>query len=139
MFVHTTLADKSKRNEKKYSHFNCRSHFNPNYVHFQFCNSQAETTITQHSNNSPFFVLTKPLVVKGDGKIYPRNPTNGYVSKVSDGLFGCLGCGSSLNIFQECKNLRVPAVCRIYWQELWTHVPKTLYKSIPFFTIRGLL
>ena len=45
--------------------------------------------------------FSKPLVVIGDGKRYPRNPTNSYVSKFLDDFFGCLGCGSDLHIFRE--------------------------------------
>ena len=45
--------------------------------------------------------FSKPLVVIGDGKSYPRNPTNSYVSKFIDDNFGCLDCGSDLHIFRE--------------------------------------
>ena len=85
------------------SHLNPRSYSHPNHIHSHFYNSQAETTITQHSNPSPSLDLSKPLVVKGDGKIYPRNPTNSYVSKYTDGFFGYLGYGSDSLSFANAK------------------------------------
>ena len=28
-------------------------------------------------------------------------------------------------MFHECKENRILAVCIVYWQEIWTHIPKT--------------
>ena len=62
-------------------HLHPRSHSHITNDNSHFSNSQAETTITQHSDKSPSIDLSKPLVVKQDGKSYPRNPTNGYVTR----------------------------------------------------------
>ena len=94
-------------------------------MHSQFFNSQAETTITHHSNTSPSLNLSKPLVVKRDDKIYPRNPTNGYVTNFYDGFLVVLVVLLLSNIFRECKDHRDKAVRSVYWQKLWTHVSKT--------------
>jgi len=44
---------------------------------------------------------TRSLVIKQDGMIYPKNPTNGYVSQFTDGFDGCLGHGSNQNQFRK--------------------------------------
>ena len=80
-------------------HLNYRSHSHCNHVHFHFSNLQAETVNTQYSNTYPSLDFTKPLVVQGRDKNYPRNPTNGYVSNLSDGFFSCLDCGCNSYIF----------------------------------------
>ena len=93
-------VDKSKRIKILLSfHLNYRSYSNLNHVYSNFSNSEVKTTITQYSNTSPSLDLTKLLVVKEGGKSYLRNHTNGYVSKFTDGFFGCLGCGSNSYIF----------------------------------------
>ena len=40
-------------------------------------------------------VTDHPLVEQDDGKIYPTNPTNGYISQWVDGFRGRLACGST--------------------------------------------
>ena len=82
VLIQKTLAHESRIIKKLLSsHSHSRSHSNLNHAHSLFSNSQAETTITQHSNTSPSLDLSKYLVVIGDGNVYPRNPTNGYTSK----------------------------------------------------------
>ena len=98
--MHKTLADESKQIILLLSfHLNYRSHSHHNHAHPHFSNYQAKTTITHHSNTFLSLDLTKPLVVKGYGKSYTRNLTNGYVSKYSDIFFGCLSYGSKSHIF----------------------------------------
>ena len=138
--MHKTFADESRRVKTlSSSHLHPRSNFNLNHLHSYFSNSQAETTIIQHSNTSPSLDFSKPLVVKGDGKIYPCNPTNGYISKFTDSLFSCLGCGSDSRVFRECKSQHDNAIHKVYWQELLTHVPKTWEKSSPLLSRRSQL
>ena len=69
--------------------------------------------ITQHSNISPSIDLSKYLVVKGYGKSYPRNPTNGYVSTFPDSVFGCLGI-DLICISFEIEDHRVSVVRNVY-------------------------
>ena len=69
--------------------------------------SLAEQTLEAHSTPCP----TKPVVVCTDGKIYPTNPSNGYIGRLPDDVTGCLGCGSTEHRFRRCprsnkKNLR---------------------------------
>ena len=131
VLVHKTLADEAKRIKKLLSsHLYPRSHSHITNAYSHFSNSQAETTITQHSDTSLSIDLSKSLVVKQDGKIYPRK---GYVSKYSDDFFVCLGCGSGTHLFRECKDQRDRAVCTVYWQKLWAHVSKTREKPSPPF------
>ena len=105
ILIHKTLVDDSRRlNKLLSSHLHPRSHSNLNHVHSHFSNSQAETTITQHFNTSPSLGLSKPLVIKGDSKSYTRNPTNGNVSKLLDGFFGCLGCVSYSHLLRIQKS-----------------------------------
>ena len=75
------------------------------------------------------------MVVKQDGKSHPQNPSNGYVSKYPDDSFGCLGCGSITHRFRQCKDHSDPAVCKVYWQELWNHVPHTPENPSPPFIV----
>ena len=93
-----------------------------------------ELTIAKHSDPVPSVdSSSKPLVVKKDGQSYPRNPTNGYISRYPSNFFGCLGCGAVDHLFKECQHNRVSTVRSLYWQELWAHVPKTRKKiSHPF-------
>ena len=65
------------------------------------------------------------MVVKQDGESCLQNPSNGYVSKYLDDFFGCLGYGSSMHRFRQCKDHSDPVVRKVYWQELWAHVPHT--------------
>ena len=105
ILVHKTLADESRRVKTlSSSHLHPRSNSNLNHVHSYNSNSQAETTITQHFNTSPSLGLSKPLVIKGDSKSYTRNPTNGNVSKLLDGFFGCLGCVSYSHLLRIQKS-----------------------------------
>ena len=66
---------------------------NNSFVQSHHSGSSAEQTIVAHSNPAAK-ANERPLVIKKDGKSYPRNPTNDYVSRWPDGFFGCLGCGS---------------------------------------------
>ena len=129
VIVHKTLADEAKRIKKLLSsHLHPRSHSHshvPNALSHYSSNSQAETTITRHSELPPLIDTPKPMVVKQDGKSYPQNPSNGYVSKYPDGFFGCLGYGSSTHRFRKCKDHSDPAVRKVYWRELWAHVAHT--------------
>ena len=56
--------------------------------------SQAETTIRAHHPFSTIPMDNRPLVKGTDGKFYPKNPINNYVSRFSDEFIECLGCGS---------------------------------------------
>ena len=100
--MHKIFFDESRRIKKLLSsHSRPRLHSHINHVHSAFFDSQTETIITQHSNTFPSLDFSKSLVVKGDGKHYPRNPTNGYVSKFPDGFFGCLVCEFDSHIYCE--------------------------------------
>ena len=134
--MYKNLADETKRIAKLLSsHLSPRLHSNLiDSANFHYSNSQAELTIQQHSE--PPSILdssSRPLVVKRDGKSYPNNPTNEYISRYPDGFFGCLGRGASSHQFKECKDNKVNAVRRLYWQELWARVPQTRKRvSFPF-------
>ena len=127
VIVHKTLADEAKRIKKLLStHLHPRSHQHvPNALSHYTSNSQAETTITRHSDRTSSIDTPRPMVVKQDGKSYPTNPSNGYVSKYPDSFFGCLGCGSTDHQFRKCKDNRNHDVRKVYWQELWAHFPHT--------------
>ena len=136
MLVDQTLADESTRIKKLLSSYlNSCSYSYPNHIHSLFSNYQAETTITQYSNTSPSLDLTKLLVVKEGGKSYLRNHTNGYVSKFTDGFFGCLGCESNSYIFREWKDQRDSVVYNVYWQEFYAHILRRGEKLTTSFTL----
>ena len=84
--------------------------------------SQAEQTIQSKINRE------RPLVKGKDGRQYPKNPLNGYISQIADGFNGCLGCGSPDHRFRECSRRNDKAVHERIWQELWAHVPSTRKK-----------
>ena len=93
VIFHKTLADEATRIKKLLSsHLHPRSHSHvPNALSHYSSNSQTETTITRHSELPTSIDTPRPMVVKQDGKSYPQNPSNSYVSKYPDGFFGCLG------------------------------------------------
>ena len=103
VIVHKTLADEEKRIKKLLSsHLRPRSHSHvPNALSQYSSNSQAETSITRHSELPPPIDTPRLMVVKQGGKSSPQNPSNDYVSKYPDGFFGYLGCGSSTHRFRQ--------------------------------------
>ena len=134
--MYTHLADKTKHiNKLLSSHLSPRSQSNLiDSANFHYSNSQAKLTIEHHSDPPPHLnSSSRTLLVKKDGKSYLKNPTNGYISRFPNGFFGCLSCGASSHQFKECKDNRVNAVRRLYWQELWARVPQTRKRvSFPF-------
>lgn len=77
VLVHKKFTNEWNRITKLFfSHLNSRSDFNyySNLIHSHFSNFQAETTIKEHTNGFSSIDLSKPLVVKGDGKKLPQNP-----------------------------------------------------------------
>ena len=69
--------------------------------------STIEQTITQHINPDAR-QSERPLTTRNNGKHYPINPTNGYISKWEDGFQGCLACGASHCCFASCKQKHDP-------------------------------
>ena len=73
--------------------------------------SQVESTIHSHIPPSTHTQTLRSLVKGTDGKLYPKNPINNYVSRFVDGFSGCLGCGLVFHSFRVCpvkdsKNLK---------------------------------
>jgi len=56
--------------------------------------SAAEQTITQHITPEAK-QSERPLTTRNNDKVYPTNPTNGYISKWEDGFQGFWACGAS--------------------------------------------
>ena len=118
IIVHKNLADESKRIKQILS-----SHLLPRLqstlidsTNYHYSHAQAEETIVQHCNlTSNVDSSSKPLVVKEDGQSYPKNSTNGYISRYPNGVFGNLDCGASRHQFTECKDNRVNTVRSLYW------------------------
>ena len=50
----------------------------------------------------------KPLVIKDDEKQYPKNPENGYVSRLPTAFRGCLCCGQVRHQFNTFPQISVP-------------------------------
>ena len=71
----------------------------------------------------------RSLETKKVGKHYPRNPTNGYVSRWPDGFYDCLGCGSDNHRFAMCPQRTNKDFRQSFWQELWAHFPTTRTKK----------
>ena len=92
-------------------------------------NSLAEETLEAHSTPR----LDKPLVKGTDGNIYPKNPSNGYISRFPDDFTGCLGCGSTEHRFRRCPRCNEKDLRELFWQELWAHIPTTRKKPSPPF------
>ena len=86
----------------------------------------AEETLEAHSTPRP-----DKLLVKGtDGKMYPKNPSNGYISRFPDDFTGCLGCGSTEHRFRRCPHSNEKDLSEFFWQELWAHIPTTANRFI---------
>ena len=67
----------------------------------------------------------KLLFIKKEGFSYPKNPTNGYISRWRDDFRGYLACGSDIHRFASCPSRNDLKNKSLFWQELWTHVPIT--------------
>ena len=102
------------------SHLSPRSQSNLiDSTNFYYSNYQAKLTIEHHSDPPPHLnSSSRTLVVKKDGKSYPKNHINEYISRFPNGFFGCLICGASSHQLKECKDNRVNTIRRLYWQEL---------------------
>ena len=120
------VTDESRRIRRIVSTMNSNrgTSNNNSFVQSHHSGSSAEQTIVAHSNPAAK-ANERPLVIKKDGKSYPRNPTNNYVSRWPDGFFGCLGCGSDTHRFAVCSQRNNADIKRLFWQELWAHVPTT--------------
>ena len=99
VIAHKLLEDEGKRIRKLMTTFSTRSASNSfeGNCYYQN-NSLAEKTLEAHSTPRP----DKPQVKGTDGKIYPKNPSNRYISRFPDDLTGCLGCGSTEHRFRGC-------------------------------------
>ena len=90
-------------------------------------NSLAEQTLAAHSTPRP-----DRQYVKGTaGKMYPLNPSNGYISRFVEDFTGCLGCGSPQHRFRGCPQSADKDLREICWHELWAHIPSTRKKMFP--------
>ena len=99
-------------------------------ANFQYSNSLAEQTIRDYSPSTSSRVNT-PLVAKKDGKMYPQNPNNQYISCFPDGFESCLGYRSTTHRFRTCPRKDNKALRDIFWQELWAHIPSYRKKPSP--------
>ena len=90
-------------------------HFNNAY--------QVDKTIQTEINKE------RSLVKGRDGRLYPKNPMNDYISQYADGFNGCLGCGSTDHRFRECTRRNNKVVRERFWYELWAHVLSTRKKQ----------
>ena len=89
----------------------------------------AEQTLEANYTNR----TDKPLLASTDGKIHPKNPSNGYISRFPDEVTGCLGCGSTEHRFRGCPRSNEKGLKELFWYELWTHIPTTRKKPSPPF------
>ena len=96
----------------------------PTLAGHNYQGSAAEQTITEYTNPGAN-QSDRPLTKSNNGKFYPSNPTNGYISNWEDGFQGCVGCGDSQHRFATCTDKQKPLSRQIFWQELWAHVPST--------------
>ena len=114
----TTFGTKSARNSLQME-ANC---------HYQN-NSLAEQTLAAHFTPRP----DRPLVKGSDGKMYPLNPSNGYISRFAEDFTGYIGCGSPTHQFRGCPQSTDKDLREIFWRELWAHIPTTRKKPSPPF------
>ena len=63
-------------------------------------NSLVEKTIRDYYPIDTPDNVNKPFVKRSNSKIYSKNSANDYVSRFADGFNDCLGCGSSICLFQ---------------------------------------
>ena len=68
-------------------------------------------TLEAHSITHP----AKPLVTGTDGKVYPTNPSNGFISRFPDDFTGCLGWGSTEHRFRGCPRSNEKKLTRFFW------------------------
>ena len=90
---------------------------------------QAEKTIRDHN---PRHAASRRLLVKdNDGKFYPKDPDNNYVSRFPDRFCGCLGCGFIDRVFRACPQQSDPVMKPKFYKDIHTHVPSTR-KTVSF-------
>ena len=75
----------------------------PTLAEYNHQGSASEQTITQHTNPEAK-KSDRPLTRRNNGKYYPTNPTNGYISNWEDSFQRCLGCGDSQYRFATCTD-----------------------------------
>ena len=93
------LSIENHRIRKIISSFNteCGSFQHNLLVASHYSASSSEQTIVKHSSSDSISTI-KSLVKKMTEKI-SKNPTNGYISKETDGFYGYLACGSTTHQF----------------------------------------
>ena len=139
VIAHKLLEDEGKRIRKLMTTFSTKSASNSLQMeancHYQN-NSLAEQTLAAQSTPRP----DKPLVKGTDGRMYPKNPFNGYISRFPDEFTRCLGCGSTEHRFRECPRSTDKDLREIFWHEMWAHIPTTRKKpSPPFATTNSFI
>ena len=102
--AHKTLQDERKQVRKLMTTFGTIRGFSNNNLQMVanclYGNYLAEPTLKGHSDTPTRDDI--PLVTETDGKIYPKNPTNGYISRFPDEFTGYLDCGSPDYRFRSC-------------------------------------
>ena len=87
--------------------------------------SSTTKQIIQRYSASTTLPTLRPLVTKVDGLNYPKNPCNGYVSKLPDNFSGCLACDSTNHRFSFFPKKDNVDDNKLFWQELSAHIPST--------------
>ena len=134
VIAHKLLEDECKRIRKLMTTFITIRGFASNSLQMEsnclYSNSLAEQTLEENYTTR----TDKPLVAGTDRKMYPKNPSNGYISRFPDDLTGCLGCGLTEHRFRGCPRSNEKDLRDFFWQELWAHIPTTRKKPSPPFT-----
>ena len=81
-------------------------------------NSLVEKTIRDYYPIDTPDNVNRPLVKIIDSEIYSKNSANDYVSRFTDGVNDCLGCGSSIYFFQFCLEKDILEMKRKFFQDL---------------------
>ena len=95
VIVHILVEDDGKRIRKLMTTFDTIRGFTINSLQMESnclnSNSLAEQSLEANDTTR----TDKPLLAGNDGKVYHKNPSNGYISRFPDDFNGCLGCGST--------------------------------------------
>ena len=103
VIAHKLLEDECKRIRKLMTTFITIRGFASNSLQMEsnclYSNSLAEQTLEENYTTR----TDKPLVAGTDRKMYPKNPSNGYISRLPDDFTECLGCDFTEHRFCGCS------------------------------------
>lgn len=119
--IHKKLQDKSKQMKKSMTTFVTIHGSSSNNLQTDtnclYSNYLAEQTLRGNSDTTTREDI--PLVAGIDGKIYPQNPSNKYISRFPDEFTGFLGCGYPYHYFKSYPRKGAKYLKIFFDKNLW--------------------